>query len=57
MATMKYRIPTEEEKEILRRNGIDTEGVVVCFRDEDTIHLLRHKTQDHITIHNGGKKW
>lgn len=57
MAASKFRVPTAEEKEILRRNGIDPEGVAVVLRDEDSIRLIRHKTRDYITIHNGGKKW
>lgn len=57
MATTKFRMPTAEEKEIIRRNGIDPEGVAVMYRDSDTIHLIRHKTRDEITIRQGGKSW
>ena len=57
MAMTKYRMPTAEEKEILRRNGIDPDGVAVTYRDADTIHLVRHKTRDEITIRQGGKPW
>ena len=57
MAMTKYRVPTEEEKRIMRRNGIEPEGVVVIFRDEKTIHVVRHKTRDQITITQGEKKW
>ena len=49
MAMTKYRVPTEEEKRIMRRNGIEPEGVAVIFRDE--------KTRDQITITQGEKKW
>ena len=53
----KHRVPREDEKEILRRNGIDPEGCVVELRTKDTIRLLRHKTRDTITVHQGDKKW
>ena len=54
---MKYRVPTEKEKEIIRRNGIDPEGLAVTYADENSLHLLRHKTRDEITIRRGDKKW
>lgn len=57
MAAVKFRMPTEEEKEILRRNLVDPEGVAVTFRDKDTIRLLRHTTRDEIIIRRGGKEW
>lgn len=57
MAMTKYRVPTEEEKRIMRRNGIEPDGVAVIFRDEKTIHVVRHKTRDQITITQGEKKW
>lgn len=52
-----YRMPDDEEIEILRRNGVDHEGVAVTYRDENTIRLLRYKTRDQITIKMGDKKW
>lgn len=57
MAMGKHRMPTKEEAEILRRNGIDPEGIVIIFRDEKTISLIRHKTRDEITLKQGDKKW
>ena len=57
MAMDKYRMPDKEEEEILRRNGIDPEGVAVTYRDAKTIRLLRYKTRDEITIKQGDKKW
>lgn len=54
---MKYRVPTAEEKEILRRNGVDPEGVAVIFRDEKEIMILRHKTRDTISVKRGEKPW
>ena len=53
----KFRMPTQEEIEIMRRNGVDPDGVAVTYRDANTIHLLRHKTRDEITIKRGDKKW
>lgn len=54
---MKYRVPTEQEKEIIRRNGIDPEGLAVVSADENCLWLLRHKTRDHIVINRGDKQW
>lgn len=51
------RCLTDEEKEILRRNGIDTNSVSVTFRKDDTIHLINHKTRDDIIIYQGDRKW
>lgn len=53
----KYRVLTEQEEEILRRNGIDTEHVVVELRTEVSIWLLNHKTRDTIVVRQGDKKW
>jgi hypothetical protein len=54
---MKPRMPDEKEKEILGRNGIDTEGVSVIYRDEREIVILKHKTRDTICIMKGEKPW
>lgn len=54
---MKYRLPDMQEKEILQRNGIDTDGVSVIYRDEKEIVILRHKTRDTISVRMGDKKW
>lgn len=57
MAMKKFREPSPEEKAILIRNGVEPNGVSVTFRDENTIHLIRHKTRDEITIKQGDKQW
>ena len=57
MGMAKYRMPTEEELAIIRRNGIDPDGVCVSFRSEDTICLLRYKTRDEIVIRQGDRNW
>ena len=57
MATMKFRVPTEKEEEIMRRNGVDPDGTAVIYRDDDTIHIRRHKTGDEITIKKGLRAW
>lgn len=54
---MKPRILDAQEKEILRRNGIDTDGVSVIYRDEKEIVVLRHKTRDTISVRMGDKQW
>lgn len=53
----KYRVPDEKEREIILRNGIDPDTVLVFLRTEDSIYLLKHKTRDTIAIHRGDKKW
>lgn len=52
------RIPHEDEKQIMRENGIsDTKSYGVMYRDADTIRLLCHLTRDVITIYRGDRKW
>lgn len=53
----KYNVPTREETEILRRNGIDPANVVVKLRSESSIVLLNHDTRDFIHIMEGDRKW
>lgn len=54
---MKYAVPTKEQEEILRRNSIDPEKVMVSHADEDSIHLICSKTRDTIAIYRGDKPW
>ena len=53
----KYRVPDDRENEILRRNGIDPEGLAVNYADDNCIRVLRFRTRDEIVIHRGDKKW
>lgn len=53
----KNREPDEQEKEIIRRNGIECEHVSVTLRTDTSIHLLNHKTRDDIVIYQGDRKW
>lgn len=53
----KYRIPTEQEAEILRRNGIDPDNLTIVHSDDDCIRALRFQTRDEIVVHRGDKKW
>lgn len=57
MAAGEFRKPTQQEVEILLRNGIKPEGLAVKRSDGDMIHVLRHCTRDEIIIHRGDKKW
>jgi hypothetical protein len=57
MATDKYRIPTEEEERIIRRNGIDPDAVSVTHREDRSIWLIYHKTRDEIVIRQGERPW
>lgn len=57
MAMQDYRVPTQEEAQIISRNGIDPNKVAVTFRDETTIRMLRYDTRDSITIRQGDKRW
>jgi hypothetical protein len=54
---MRYRLPDEQEAEILRRNGMDPKGVAVIYREEKEIVVLVHKTRDTVSIRQGDKKW
>ena len=55
----KYRAPTEEEKRIIRENGIDPDktSLAVSFRTPDSIHILIHKTRDEVVIRKGERPW
>lgn len=53
----KYRVPDEEERRIIRENGIDPDAVTVSFRTETSIHLLYFKTRDEIVIRKGDRPW
>lgn len=59
MAMDKFRTPTEEERRIIQRNGIDLTkiSVAVIGRTEDVIFLQVHRTGDEVTIRQGLKKW
>lgn len=57
MAMDKFRVPTEDEARIIRRNGIDPEAVSVTHRDERSIWLIYHKTRDEIVIRQGERSW
>lgn len=53
----KARVPDEQEKKIIRENGMDPERFCVTFRDETTIALRNFNTRDDVTIHKGDRKW
>lgn len=55
MATTKFRVPTQEEKEFLQANGIDPGSVMVSHKSETSIILLNLRTNDDIAIHAGPK--
>ena len=55
MATTKFRIPTKDESQFLRENGIDPDRVMVNHKSEDTMVLLNLHTNDDIVIHAGPK--
>lgn len=55
MAITKFRVPTKEEAEYLRTNGIDPDRVTVMWKDEDSIVLRNYLTNDDIHIHAGPK--
>lgn len=59
MAMEKFRTPTDEERRIIERNGIDLQKVpmAVTYRSEDVIHLKAYKTGDEITIRQGCRSW
>lgn len=53
----KYRVPDEQEKKIIRENGLDPERFTVEFRSKDSIYLLNFKTRDTVAIHRGDRTW
>lgn len=57
MGAAKFRVPSPDEEKILRRNGIDPDGVTVTLRSEDVIYLKRYKTGDEITVRQGLRGW
>lgn len=59
MSMDKFRVPDEEERKIIERNGINIQNLpmAVTHRSEDAIHLKVHKTGDEITIRQGYKRW
>lgn len=59
MAMSKFRSPTDEERNILKRNGFDPDRVSVAIvrREEDSIHLKVHRTGDEIMIWQGCRRW
>ena len=57
MATAKFRMPTADEEEIIRRNGVDPAGISIITRDENTIFLRQHKTGDDLMIIRGLRPW
>lgn len=57
MAAAKVRALTDQERSVLKRNGVDPERCSVVHRDDDAIVLINHKTRDNITIRQGDKSW
>lgn len=47
---MSYEVPNEADLEILRKLGIDPDGVVVARRAKDGLQLLHLKTRCEINI-------
>ena len=52
---MKCPVPDEAQAEILRRNGIDPEGVFIRCADGVRMELQNYKTGDEITVRAGIK--
>lgn len=48
---MTYKVPTAEEKEILRKNGMDPEVFMVKYHYEDLLHVFNLDTRNDIRIH------
>lgn len=54
---LNIRVPDEQEKRIIRENGMDPERFGVSYRDDTSIRLLNYRTRDYITIHKGDRRW
>lgn len=50
-------MPDEQEKRILRENGLDPDRYGVVYRDDATIHLLNYDTRDDVVIRKGDRTW
>lgn len=53
----KIDIPNEQERKIIRENGMNPAEFCVTFRDETTICLRNYKTRDDVTIRKGDRAW
>lgn len=48
---------SENEKQILRENGMDPKNYGVLYRDASCIRLLCFLTRDIVTIDKGDRPW
>lgn len=53
---MKYSVPDEVQSAMLRRNGIDPDGVCVIHESEDGTVFKNYKTGDTIRIEENFEK-
>ena len=53
----RVNVPDEQEKRILRENGLDPDRYGVVYRDDATIHLLNYDTRDDVVIRKGDRPW
>ena len=53
----RVNVPDEQEKRILRENGLDPEKYGVTYRDDATIHLICYDTRDDVVIRKGDRPW
>lgn len=53
----RVNVPDEQEKRILRENGLDPDRYGVVYRDDATIHLLNYDTRDDVVIRKGDRTW
>lgn len=47
----KYSVPTQDQAEILRRNGINPDAVMVVSCDEKRLHVLNLHTRADIILY------
>ena len=51
------KVPTDEERRIIRENGLNPEEYAVTFRTDTEIYLLCYKTRDQVVIRKGDRPW
>ena len=51
------KVPTDEERRIIRGNGLNPEEYAVTFRTDTEIYLLCYKTRDQVVIRKGDRPW
>lgn len=52
-----FKVPDEEERRIIRENGLNPEEYAVTFRTDTEIYLLCYKTRGQVVIRKRDRPW